>query len=171
MKTGSVFLAARYAVAYDGLAKTNDEARESLLAYQKALAALKDAAEYITNPTLPFSAKEEILAKILGKNKAAAFIKLLAAQKRFSLAAQIGDELQKLLDNRLGVKRAIITTAAAQQPGLEAVLSKYFNAQIIAAYESDKDLLAGFTIRQGDIYIDASAAGRVKQLQKSLTGK
>ena len=173
MKPGAPLLAGRYARAYDGAAQNAAQAAENLKEYQAALNALGEAAVYIKNPVLPMAVKTKILDKALPKGIAAAFIKLLVAQKRFGLATVIERQLQDLLDKRLGIKRAAVTTALkpTANAALEEALSVYFGADIKANYTQDADLLGGLAIRQGDILIDASARGRAQQLQKILTGK
>ena len=173
MKGGNTFLARRYARAYDGVAKDAAAAKANLEAYQNVVEALADIAAHIKNPAIPQSVKAEILAKILpGKTAANIFVKIIVAHKRFYLADLIGREIQNCLDGRRGVKRAVVQTAAKPQKdaALESALSKFFNAEIEAQYEQAPALLAGVKIRQGDILIDGSAAGRIEQLEQNLIG-
>lgn len=174
MKGGNIFLARRYAKAYDGVSKTAEAARANLQAYKNALSSLADAAVYIKNPAIPQSVKADVLDKILpGKTAAESFLKIIVAHKRFYLAAEIEREIQNCLDARAGVKRVEVQTAAAPQKdeALESALSKFFNAKIAAEYQQEPALLAGLKIRQGDILIDGSAAGRIQRLKQNLTGK
>ena len=176
----NIFLAKRYARAYDGVSKTAKAAQVNLQAYQDALASLADAAVYIKNPAIPQSVKADILDKILPSKTAAAgaahfaesFLKIIVAHKRFDLADLIALEIQNCLDERTGVKRIEVQTAAAPQKdeALENALSKFFNAKIAAQYRQNPALLAGLKIRQGDILIDGSAAGRIERLKKNLIG-
>jgi F-type H+-transporting ATPase subunit delta len=175
MKGNTLFLAGRYAKAYDSLAKDNGEAKVNFEEYKNALAALNVAAVYIINPTVSFEVKAEVLAKILPRGKAASFIKLLIFQKRFYLADIIGRELQTLLDKRLGTQRVSVVTAVSfgnsEKEKINIALSRYFNSRISVEYKEDSTLLAGLTIRRGDTFIDGSAQGRIKQLTKKLVEK
>ncbi len=170
MKINERSLAARYAKAYDGLAKTNKEAQDNLAAYTAALDNLKQAGEYINNPTLPFKVKSEILNKALPKGAALNFISLLVQAKRFGLRDIILSEIQHLSDARQGIKRAQIISAAPLKDtaALTAALSKYFNSKLEVNFTQDATLLAGVIIKQGDVQIDASALGRINNLQKSI---
>ena len=173
MKTNTLVLAQRYAAAYDSLAKDTREAQANLAAFNNALASLEQAREYIDNPCLSFSVKAEILAKILGNDKAASLIKLLVSAKRFYLAPVVSMQMQELIDKRLGLQRVSVTTAsqmvASAQNALSEALEQYFKSKVAVTFTQDKDLLAGVVVRRGDLRIDGSAAGRIEQLTKNLT--
>ncbi|MDR0735016.1 MAG: F0F1 ATP synthase subunit delta [Elusimicrobiota bacterium] len=174
MKQGNLFLARRYARAYDGVAACADDARADMRALQNLLAALAPAAGYLNNPVVAQVEKLAFLEQVCaGQSAAENFVKILVAQKRFALAPLIEKELQNLLDARLGVKRALIQTAAIPSPdeAFERDLARLLGGKIAASYENKPALLAGARVRSGDVLIDASALGRVRQLSKILTGK
>jgi F-type H+-transporting ATPase subunit delta len=174
MKQGNLFLARKYARAYDGIAACAENARANLQALRKWLAVLAPAADYLNNPVVSQSGKLDFLEQVsAGQSAAENFVKVLVSQKRFSLAALILEELQNLLDARLGVKRALIQTAAMPAPDtdFERALARLLGATVAASYENKPELLAGARVRSGDVLIDASALGRVRQLDKILTGK
>lgn len=173
MKTNTLVLAKRYAAAYDTLAADTAQASANLEAFKAALSSVKEAQDYINNPTIPFSVKAEILAKILTDGKAASFIKLLVSSGRFYLADFIVSELAALLDQRLGVKRVKVISAGREDETGQAILtdalSIYFKSKVAVEFTQDESLLAGVVVRQGDLRIDGSAAGRIEQLTKNLT--
>lgn len=174
MKQGNLFLARKYARAYDGIAAGAEDARANLQALRAWLAALAPAAGYLNNPLIAQDGKLAFLAQVsAGQSAAESFIKVLVAQKRFALAPLIMKELQNLVDVRLGVKRAFIQTAAMPAPDedFEQALGCLLGGKIAASYENKPELLAGARVRSGDILIDASALGRVRRLAKILTGK
>jgi ATP synthase F1 delta subunit len=168
-------LAVRYARAYDGVSKNNEEARINLQAYISALNLLKEAAVYINNPAISLGVKQKLISKIILRGKAADFIKLLVLKKRFALAWDISAQLQNLLDLRLGVKRVNIVFAREipqeQKLKLQDVLKDFFKSEVSLNYDEDKKLLCGIQIRHGDTLIDASALGRIKQMSKELARK
>jgi F-type H+-transporting ATPase subunit delta len=174
MKQNSLFLARKYARAYDAAAKDGTQAASNFSAYKNALEALGAVADYMASPALPFGVKQDILSKVLPAGLAASFIKLLVFSKRFYLAPLIARELQNLLDARRGVKRIDISSAAAlgeeQKQKIEAAMAEFFKGKIAAAYSIDESILAGFAARCGDFIIDASAFGRIKNLAKTLIG-
>jgi F-type H+-transporting ATPase subunit delta len=167
------FLSKRYARAYDGVAKTNDEARVNLQVYVSALDSLREAAGYLNNPVISFDVKQELISKIILSGKAADFIKLLILKKRFSLARNIAADLQNLLDLRLGVKRVNIISAdemtQKQKKRLEETLENFFKSKVVLNYAENKSLLGGIQIRQADELIDATALSRIKQMSRVLS--
>ena len=173
MKTNTLVLAQRYAAAYDALAKDTQEAQANLAAFKNALASLEQAKGYIDHPCISFSVKAEILAKILGNDKAASLIKLLVSAKRFYLASVVSMQMQELIDKRLGLQRVSVTTVsqmdASAQKSLSEALEQYFKSKVAVTFTQDTDLLAGVVVRRGDLRIDGSAAGRIEQLTKNLT--
>jgi len=173
MKTNTLVLAQRYAAAYDSLAKDVVAARANRDAFDKALSSLGEAKAYIENPCISFNVKKQLLDKILGKDEAASLIRLLVSAKRFYLAGEVSKQLGKLIDKRLGLQRVSVTTAApassAAQNELTSALEKYFKSKVAVTFTQDKNLLAGLVVRNGDLRIDGSAAGRIEQLTKNLT--
>jgi F-type H+-transporting ATPase subunit delta len=174
MKQGNLFLARKYARAYDGISAGAEDARANQRALRALLQALAPAADYLNSPIIAQSAKLAFLARVCpGLSAAEKFIKVLTAHKRFALAPLIMKELQNLLDARQGVVRALIQTAAMPAPDadFERALARLLGGRVEASYETKPELLAGARVRSGDVLIDASAMGRVRQLAKILTGK
>ena len=174
MKANTIVLARRYAKAYDGVAKGNEAAEKNYKLFKEALSSLKPAEYYINNPTIPARVKLEAASKAYGKhNVASAFVKLLIASGRFYLAGEIEKELRALLDSRLGITRVTVTSADelddSEKSGLLSALSKYFDGALALEYKLDGNLLSGIIISCGDVLIDGSAQGRLKQMRKFLT--
>ena len=175
MKANMSVLAQRYAKAYDLVAKNdNAAAQKNYELFKEALSSLKPVEEYINNPTISPSVKLELASKAYGNaDTAASFVKLLISAGRYYLAGEIAKELQNLLDARLGIKRATVFSAGelddGAKRGLGEALSKYFNSALALDYKTDASLLSGVVILCGDLLIDASAEGRIKQMTKILT--
>ena len=111
MKTGTLILAARYAKALDRIAKNTDEAARNLASFEEALKNIQNIPAYLVNPTINSQVKESLIEKSLPDNLARAFLKVLIKEKRFYLANEILKELNVLLDERRGIKRAQVTSA------------------------------------------------------------
>lgn len=174
MKANTTVLAQRYAKAYDGVAKDNAAAQHNYELFKGALSALKAVEYYINNPTIPARVKLEVASKAYPEQDVAgAFVKLLIASGRYYLAGEIERELSALLDARLGIKRVSVISAAEldekAKSGLSAALREYFDSALALEYKLDANLLSGIMIRCGDVLIDGSAQGRLKQMAKILT--
>lgn len=172
MKTGSLMLAKRYALAFNSVATDTNMAATNLATFEEDLKQLEPISSYIESPVLPYKIKEELLDKTLGKNEGLSLIKVLVKAKRFNLLEEVHKELKHLLDTRRGIKRVIIKVASAledkNKKELEETLSIYFKTKLEVSYEIDASLLAGIKVIFGDFYLDTSALARIEQLRENL---
>ena len=168
MKTGTLILAKRYAVAYDRIAKNTDEATHNLAELENCLKELQGLSIYLDNPTISEDVKISLTQKALPQNNARAFILVLIKEKRFYLVDEILKELNALLDLRRGIKRATVTSAATLDESTKAKIQKfledYFKTKLALDFKEDKGLIAGIKIKAGDFYIEDSAASRLREL-------
>ena len=168
----SIYLAQKYAKAFDSCAKNTQEARANFLCYQKALKNLAQIKDIVLNPALSFNEKRPLLKEVLGQDIGACFLCLLIKEKRFSLAHIIEEQLLLLLDKRQGLVRAEITSAlplnTAEQKQMQQVLSEYFKASLNLSFKEDKNILGGLIIKQEDLCIDGSVLGRLENLKQAL---
>lgn len=168
----SIYLAQKYAKAFDSCAKNTQEAQANFLCYQKALKNLVQIKDIVINPALSFNEKRPLLKEVLGQDIGACFLCLLIKEKRFSLAQIIEEQLLSLLDKRQGLVRAQITTAAAlntqEQAQVKKALKAYFNSELNLSFSQDKAILGGMIIKQEDLCIDGSILGRLENLKQAL---
>ena len=173
MKTGTLILAARYAKAFDRIAKNTDEAARNLASFEDALKKLQDISAYLANPTINSKVKENLIEKSLPDNIARTFLLVLIKEKRFNLADGILNQLNVLLDERRGIKRAQVTSAVKLEDKtktqIQVALEKYFNTKLSLGFKEDKSLISGLKIKMGDLYIEDSAASRLRELEDILT--
>ena len=157
MKTGTLILAARYAKALDRIAKNTEEAARNMASFEDALKKLQDISAYLANPTINSKVKENLIAKSLPDNIARTFLLVLIKEKRFNLADEILNQLNILLDERRGIKRAQVTSAVKLEDKtktqIQVALEKYFNTKLTLGFKEDKSLISGLKIKMGDLYI------------------
>ncbi|MBQ4493354.1 MAG: ATP synthase F1 subunit delta [Elusimicrobiaceae bacterium] len=172
MKAQNLYLAQKYAKAFDSCAKNTQEAASNFLCYQKALKGLEQIKDIIENPAIAFNVKRPLLDKVLGQDIGARFISLLVEEKRFSLASAIERELLSLLDKRQNLARVEITSVLpldnAEQKQIGQVLSKYFKTSLNLSFKEDKNILGGIIVKKEDLCIDGSILGRLKNLEQAL---
>ena len=172
MKTGTLILAARYAKALDRIAKNTDEAARNLASFEEALKNIQNIPAYLVNPTINSQVKESLIEKSLPDNLARAFLKVLIKEKRFYLANEILKELNVLLDERRGIKRAQVTSAVQlnedTKKQIQTALEKYFKTKLTLGFEEDKSLISGLKIKMGDFYIEDSSRSRLRELENVL---
>ena len=168
----NLYLAQKYAKAFDSCANNLKEAKVNFLCYQNALKKTEPLKEIIENPVITFNLKEPVLKELLGQDIGAAFVCLLICAKRFNLAKIIEKELLFLLDKRQGLIRAKITTAAplnkTEQEELEKILKNYFKREVSFSFSEDKNILGGIIIKIEDLCIDGSILNRLKDLKQAL---
>ena len=172
MKTGTLILAARYAKALDRIAKNTEEAARNLASFEDALKNLQGISAYLANPTINSQVKEKLVAKSLPDNIARAFLIVLIKEKRFNLADEILKQLNILLDERRGIKRAKVTSAVKlnedTKTQIQTALEKYFKTKLTLGFEEDKSLISGLKIKAGDFYIEDSSRSRLRELENVL---
>ena len=172
MKSQNLYLARKYAKAFDSCAKNTQEAKANLSSYQKALKGIGQIEDIIKNPAIAFNVKKPLLDKVLGQDIGACFISLLVEEKRFYLASLIEQELALILDKRQGLARVQITSALplnnTEQKQIEQVLSKYFKTSLNLSFKEDKNILGGLIIKKEDESIDGSILGQLKNLEQVL---
>jgi len=173
MKTGTLILAMRYAKALDRIAKSTDEAARNLASFEDALRKLQDISVYLANPTINSKVKENLIEKSLPDNIARAFLVVLIKEKRFNLANEVLNQLNILLDERRGIKRALVTSAVKlddkTKTQIQTALEKYFDTKLTLGFKEDESLISGLKIKMGDLYIEDSAASRLRELEDILT--
>lgn len=168
----TIYLAQKYAAAFDACAKNTEEAKTNFASYQKALKNLAQIKDIIENPALAFNQKEPLLKEVLGQDIGACFMMLLVQAKRLYLAGNIEQELLSLLDKRQGFSRAQITTAFMlsnqEQQQIQKALNEYFRTKLNLSFKEDRNILGGIIIKKNDTCIDGSILGQLKNLEQAL---
>lgn len=174
MKSSDRILASRYAQAYTQLAASNDEAQQLDDALKHAGAQLALAASYMNDPKITIADKTAFVTELFGgQSRAAQLVALLLQAKRYYLLPQIVADAGALLDQRLGIVRAEVTSArelnAAQKADVEAAIGQRTGLKAAAVYKTDASLIGGLTILADGTLIEGSIRGRLTRLQEELT--
>ena len=137
--------------------------------------AQEDVAPVVASPAIPFTARREVLTKLLEDRLARpAFnlVLLLARRGRLLALPAVAAEYKRLVDRERGIVVATVTSAIPLQPAeLEALGARVremtgARAEIVTAV--DPDLIGGVTVRIGDRLIDASVRGRLERLRDRI---
>ena len=134
-----------------------------------------DVARAVDNPAIPFTARREVLARLLEARLAPpAFnlVALLAHRGRLSITPAVAAEYKRLVDRERGVVVATVTSAVPLEPAeLDAIgvrVRAMTGARPEIATTVDPDLIGGLTVRIGDRLIDASVRGRLERLRDRI---
>lgn len=152
---------------------------ETLAAFEEAFVSSVELSSVLSSPTVPPARKRAVVAK-LGESIGLAplvrnFLYVLIDHRRVALLGDIRRSFQRLLDERLGLVRADVTTALpldeAQRARVAAELSRLTGKQVRSEYSIDPALLGGVSARIGSTIYDGSVRGRLGSLRRQLTAE
>jgi F-type H+-transporting ATPase subunit delta len=100
------------------------------------------------------------------------FVRLLIQSDRLTLAGSIHDLFERERAKSEGRVNVSVTSAfklnAKQQKVIAAMMSKRLGREVDLEVSVDKTLIGGVLIRTGDVVIDASLRGRLRQLESTF---
>ena len=130
----------------------------------------------LESPRVRFDNKVKLLSERLGDINPLALnlVCLLVARGRFSMAGEIADEYQQLLDSYRGIEQAEVVTAIPlddeDKLRLEERLSAVVGKMVVLKPEVDASLIGGIVARIGGKLLDGSTRSQLEALKKELVG-
>jgi F-type H+-transporting ATPase subunit delta len=130
----------------------------------------------LTDPVLPEASRENVL-KALGSRLSVCTEALNAARvmlrrRRLSELSTTARRLGELADEKTGMLRATVTSAAALSPTyadeLCRELEKATGRKVVLEQSVDASLIAGVVIRIGSHVVDGSMRGRLLEFERRL---
>jgi len=143
------------------------ETVESVPDFQRAL----------TTPTVPVENKTEILDAVLDAlditQPTRRFLHVVQQHYRMEHMADIAETFRDLVDRSEGRTRATIEVAGAldaeAKQQIETTLAQAMGSQVVADFETNPELLAGFRVQVGSKVFDGSLAGQVDRLGREMS--
>lgn len=130
----------------------------------------------IDNPSVARAKVGALIIEICGDKLSAegkSFIKLLAENGRLKCLGAIFDTFENLRAEVEKTIDAVVISAFevddAQQQKITAALKKRLGREVSLTCKVDPSLVGGAIIRAGDLVIDGSAAGQIKQLASAMS--
>jgi len=129
----------------------------------------------LENPKVPFGDKAKLLSEQLGDINPLALnlISLLVAKGRLTMAGEIADEYERLLDSHRGIEKAEVVTAIPlddeDKSRLEKRLGTILGKQVVVSCQVDSSLIGGVVARVAGKLIDGSTRSRLEALKKELS--
>lgn len=128
------------------------------------------------NPLIPDDQRDAVLKELglrLGVGELALnTVRLLAARRRLSALPDIAKRLGGLADEKSGVVRAKVVSAAPLSEEFYGLLVKKLEAKtrmkVVIEREQDPSLIAGVVTKIGDNTIDGSLRGRLSAMEQNL---
>ena len=170
--------ARRYAEAAFEIAERDDSMEAWLAALAIAEERLVDpeVSRLLSNPSVPATARVEVLERIIGDDVTGAqrnLLALMVRRGRFEQLPAVIREFRRLYRLREGIVEATVTSASslddAEIRALQARLEAMTGKHIELSQEVDPELLGGVQVRVGDKLIDGSVAGRLERLRNDFT--
>jgi F-type H+-transporting ATPase subunit delta len=141
------------------------------------LAAQPGVVEFLASSRVPFEVKERLLRSgLAGVSPLALNLARLLVQKgRITLAQQVRDEYQRLLDEHRGRAQALVLTAVAlsddEERAVAQRLRELTGKEVVLESRVDPEILGGLVARVGDRLIDGSTRTRLLELRRQLAGE
>ncbi|MCC6215862.1 MAG: ATP synthase F1 subunit delta [Polyangiaceae bacterium] len=150
---------------------------DQLSRFAQTYAANPELRSVLDNPVVDERHRTEILSAIAQRlglaPHAVNTVKLLAQRARLHALPDIARRLTQLADERAGVVRAQVVSAAplgeAYVTRLAAELEKVAGKKVVIERSVDPALLGGLVARVGDHVIDGSLRSRLDRLERQLT--
>lgn len=128
------------------------------------------------NPLIPEEQRDAVLKEVgtrLGLGEVAVnAVRLLAQRRRLGALPDVAKRLGGLADEKAGVVRAKVVSAAPMGEDFYAKLAQKLEAKtrmkVVIEREQDPSLIAGVVTKIGDNTIDGSLSGRLQALERSL---
>jgi len=128
------------------------------------------------NPSIPGEQKRAVLdaviQKIGGSRPVRNFIAVLTDHRRLPLFGEIVNQVERELNDRLGIVDAQITSARAlgetDRQLLEAEIAKMTGKRVRARYQQDLALLGGAVVQVGSTIYDGSVNGQLERIRQQL---
>ena len=133
----------------------------------------------LLSPAVSAARKRSAVAK-LGEQLGIAplmrnFLFVIIDHRRVNLLRQIREALETLLDERMGMVRAEITSAhplpETQRASVEASLARLTGKRIRGQYSVDDSLIGGLTAKIGSRIYDGSVQGQLSGLRRRLASE
>jgi F-type H+-transporting ATPase subunit delta len=175
-------IAVRYARAIFDLgveASTLPELVDRIGRFAKVYQDSAELRSVLDNPLIEAERREAILrdvAQAVGlSGDGLNAVRLLASRHKLRALPEVAKKLGALSDEKAGVVRATVTTAARMPEGfferLQRELESVTQRRIVIDRREDASLIGGVVTRIGDNTIDGSVRGRLEEIQRSLSGR
>ncbi|HEX8390762.1 MAG TPA: ATP synthase F1 subunit delta [Longimicrobium sp.] len=100
------------------------------------------------------------------------FIMVVVEKRRGPLLAEIGEQYQALVDERMGRVRVSVTLShapdAALMDEIRAGLEARMGRAVIPTFSVDPEILGGIVLRRGDDVLDGSVRTRATRLRRAM---
>ena len=163
-------------VTASGSSLRAEDAVAQLRAFEAALRSSVELQNALITPAVPANRKRAVIGKIAGilqlSQIARNFLFVLVDHRRITSLTQIIQTFELVLDERLGLARAEVSSATGlteeQQTGLRTKLEQITGKRLHAKYAVDGALIGGVVARIGSTVYDGSVLGQLNTLRRRM---
>lgn len=178
----AMVIANRYARALaDVVSRTGDYRKilEELGDFAAAYQASAELREVLTTPAVPLQEKIRVLDAILARLEVSLvtgnFLRVLTSNYRLSLLGEVIQAYLKIVNERLGIARVLISSAAelsdVERGALRARFEALTRQRVEVKFRIEKELLGGILARIESTVYDGSVRGHLQRLRERLTAR
>jgi F-type H+-transporting ATPase subunit delta len=155
------------------------QALAELRSFQSVLAESPELLNALTTPAVPLGRKRAVVIRIGDELKLSRisrnFLLVLIDHRRIALIPGVADAFEVVLDERLGIARADVASAAElsepQRGALSAELERLTGKRIRARYVVDGSLIGAVVARIGSTVYDGSVRGQLHSIERRLSAE
>ncbi len=169
-------LAKRYAAALVDVALENkqaDQVKAELAAFATMVRESADLHSFLSNPSIARAAKhgaiEQLVAQMGASRTLRNYLFVIVDQRRAAMLIDIEQAFSAILDERMGITQATVTSATemtdAERAEMDAALVKLTGKKVQAQFKTDGALIAGAVVRIGSTIYDGSVRAQLDRLR------
>lgn len=156
-----------------------EEAVAQLRAVERMVMESAELRNAMLTPAIKISRKRAVMGRLLQEIQASHlirnFIFVVIDHRRIGMIGDIREAFEVHLDERLGIVRAEVTSAASldapRQANIESELSRLTGKRMRLRFAVDSGLLGGVEARIGSTVYDGSLRGQLQRMRRELTGQ
>jgi F-type H+-transporting ATPase subunit delta len=172
-------LSERYAAALADVAIERNSApqvQEEIAAFAALLDESPELRQLLANPAVPRAGKHAVIERLverLGSSRTVRnFLLLLVDHRRATLLPEIELAYRSLLDSKLGLTRAEVSTGEdlgdAERGDLVRALERMIGGKVQAQYRVNPAMIGGARVRVGSTIYDGSVRAQLDRLRAQL---
>ncbi len=169
-------LAERYAGALVDVALENKQAeqvKQELAAFAAVLEESPDLHAFLANPSMARATKHAVIEQIVERMGASRTLRnylfVIVDQRRAAMLPEIQQAFSRLLDTRMGIMQATVTSAAqlsdAERAELDAALARLTGHTVQAQFATNPALIGGAVVKIGSTIYDGSVRAQLDRLR------
>jgi F-type H+-transporting ATPase subunit delta len=168
----------RYAKALFALAEERGLLDAVRADFQRITAVVGSTPELLNafhNPRVSAEQRKQLIETAFRSASSAltkSFLDFLLSKRRESIIGDVAQAVQELFDEREGILRAEVYSAAELTEAERGSIAQKVNAltgkRIDAVWKTDASLIGGFVVRYGDVILDGSLKNQLSKLRHAL---